>query len=51
MMADIRHDIVELQERVFGKRRGLSVDTPILSSGEVELEDWASGQGELMPNT
>ncbi|XP_067245596.1 collagen and calcium-binding EGF domain-containing protein 1-like isoform X2 [Chanodichthys erythropterus] len=51
MMADIRHDIVELQERVFGKRRGLSVDTPILSSGEVELEDWTSGQGELMPNT
>lgn len=51
MMADIRHDIIELQQRVFGKRRGLLVDTPILSSGEAELEDWASGEGELMPNT
>ncbi|XP_050990461.1 collagen and calcium-binding EGF domain-containing protein 1-like [Labeo rohita] len=51
MMADIRHDIVELQQRVFGKRRGLSVDTPILSSKEAELEEWASGEGELMPNT
>ncbi|XP_026143960.1 collagen and calcium-binding EGF domain-containing protein 1-like isoform X1 [Carassius auratus] len=51
MMADIRHDIIELQQRVFGKRRGLSVDTPLLSSGEAELEDWVSGEGELMPNT
>ncbi|XP_056126318.1 collagen and calcium-binding EGF domain-containing protein 1-like [Rhinichthys klamathensis goyatoka] len=51
MMADIRHDIIELQERVFGKRRGLSMDTPIITSGEAELEDWASGQDELNPNT
>ncbi|XP_051580514.1 collagen and calcium-binding EGF domain-containing protein 1-like isoform X2 [Myxocyprinus asiaticus] len=51
MMADIRHDIIELQEQVFGKRHGISLDSPTLPSGEAELEDWASGQGELMPNT
>ncbi|XP_043072417.1 collagen and calcium-binding EGF domain-containing protein 1-like [Puntigrus tetrazona] len=47
MMADIRHDIIELQQRVFGKGRGLTVDTPLLSSGEAELDEWASGEGEL----
>ncbi|XP_029495404.1 collagen and calcium-binding EGF domain-containing protein 1-like [Oncorhynchus nerka] len=51
MMADIRIDIIELQEQVFGKRRGLSLDTPPHSSGETGFGEWGSGQGELMLNT
>lgn len=49
MMADIRNDIIELQEKVFGERRGLSLDNP-QSSGEVEFEDWGSGE-DLTLNT
>ncbi|XP_017572675.2 collagen and calcium-binding EGF domain-containing protein 1-like [Pygocentrus nattereri] len=49
MMADIRHDIIELQQQVFGKRRDLSLDTPPNSFEEAELEDW--GSGELLLNT
>ncbi|XP_031424613.2 collagen and calcium-binding EGF domain-containing protein 1-like [Clupea harengus] len=51
MMADIRNDIIELQEHVFGKRRDLSLDAPPHSSGEAGLGDWGSGQGELIFNT
>uniref|UniRef100_A0AAY4B453 EGF-like domain-containing protein n=2 Tax=Denticeps clupeoides TaxID=299321 RepID=A0AAY4B453_9TELE len=51
MMADIRNDIIELQEQVFGKRRGLSLDAPPTSSGEDGFGDWSSGQGELLLNT
>ncbi|KAL2088827.1 hypothetical protein ACEWY4_015726 [Coilia grayii] len=51
MMADIRNDIIELQEHVFGKRRDLSLDGPPHSSGEAGLGDWGSGQGELIFNT
>uniref|UniRef100_A0A3P9MKA5 EGF-like domain-containing protein n=1 Tax=Oryzias latipes TaxID=8090 RepID=A0A3P9MKA5_ORYLA len=49
MMADIRNDIIELQEKVFGERRGLSLDSP-QSSGEVYLEEWGSGE-DLTLNT
>lgn len=48
-MADIRNDIIELQEKVFGERRGLSLDSP-QSSGEVYLEEWGSGE-DLTLNT
>ncbi|XP_056464177.1 collagen and calcium-binding EGF domain-containing protein 1-like [Gadus chalcogrammus] len=48
MMADIRNDIIELQEQVFGGRRGLSLDGPPLSSGEADHPDWGSGQDDLL---
>lgn len=51
MMADIRNDIIELQEKVFGGRRGISLDSPPHSSGEMEFAEWGSGQGEVMLNT
>ncbi|KAM9766088.1 collagen and calcium-binding EGF domain-containing protein 1-like [Menidia menidia] len=51
MMADIRNDIIELQEKVFGERRGISLDNPPHSSGEVDFGEWSSGQGELPLNT
>ncbi|KAM4593836.1 collagen and calcium-binding EGF domain-containing protein 1-like [Odontesthes bonariensis] len=51
MMADIRNDIIELQERVFGERRGISLDNPPQSSGEVDFVEWGSGQGDLALNT
>uniref|UniRef100_A0A672I1Q6 EGF-like domain-containing protein n=1 Tax=Salarias fasciatus TaxID=181472 RepID=A0A672I1Q6_SALFA len=37
MMADIRNDIIELQEKVFGERRGISLDSPPHSSGEKDF--------------
>lgn len=46
-MADIRNDIIELQEKVFGERRGISVDSPSHFSGEEDFVEWASGQGDL----
>ncbi|KAM4602645.1 collagen and calcium-binding EGF domain-containing protein 1-like [Polymixia lowei] len=51
MMADIRNDIIELQEKVFGERRGISLDSPPHSSGETDFVDWGSGQGDLTINT
>lgn len=51
MMADIRNDIIELQEKVLGGRRGLSLETPSHSSGELEFVEWGSGQGDIMLNT
>lgn len=51
MMADIRNDLIELQEKVFGERRGISLDSPPHSSGEMDFVEWGSGQGELMVNT
>lgn len=50
MMADIRMDIIELQQKVFGEARRGAVDAPPHSKGE-ELVDWGSGQGDLMLNT
>ena len=51
MMADIRNDIIELQEKVFGERRGISLDNPAYSSGETDFGDWGSGQGDVELNT
>lgn len=51
MMADIRNDIIELQEKVFGERRSISLDSPPPSSGEVDFVEWGSGQGDAMLNT
>lgn len=51
MMADIRNDIIELQEKVFGERREITQDSPTHSSGEVDFVEWGSGQGDLMLNT
>ncbi|KAJ3594070.1 hypothetical protein NHX12_006402 [Muraenolepis orangiensis] len=48
MMADIRNDIIELQEKVFGGRRSLSLDSPPPSSGEADFPDWGSGQDDVM---
>lgn len=47
MMADIRNDIIELQEKVFGERRGLTLDSPPHSSGDEDVVDWGSGQGRV----
>ncbi|XP_059496177.1 collagen and calcium-binding EGF domain-containing protein 1-like isoform X1 [Stegostoma tigrinum] len=44
MMADIRHDIIELQERVFGERRGITLDTLPLDAQET-----GSGQEKAFP--
>lgn len=51
MMADIRNDIIELQQKVLGGRRGISLETPPHSSGEMEFVEWGSGQGDIMLNT
>ncbi|XP_048829177.1 collagen and calcium-binding EGF domain-containing protein 1-like isoform X1 [Brienomyrus brachyistius] len=50
VMADIRNDLIELQEQVFGRRRDIILDTepPENNSG---LEEWESGQEELMHNS
>ncbi|CAL9702071.1 unnamed protein product [Knipowitschia caucasica] len=49
MMADIRNDIIELQEKVFGERRGLTLDSH--SSGEEDVLEWGSGQSDVMLNS
>ncbi|XP_018594539.1 collagen and calcium-binding EGF domain-containing protein 1-like isoform X2 [Scleropages formosus] len=51
LMADIRIDIIELQEHVFGKHRDISLDAPPPLHGDTDLEEWESGQEELMFNT
>ncbi|CAL8350061.1 unnamed protein product [Merluccius merluccius] len=48
MMADIRNDIIELQEKVFGARRGLSLDGVPHAGGEADFPDWGSGQDDLV---
>uniref|UniRef100_A0A674PC64 EGF-like calcium-binding domain-containing protein n=1 Tax=Takifugu rubripes TaxID=31033 RepID=A0A674PC64_TAKRU len=42
MMADIRNDIIELQQKVLGGRRGISLETHPHSSGEMEFGEWGS---------
>uniref|UniRef100_A0A674PFF4 EGF-like domain-containing protein n=1 Tax=Takifugu rubripes TaxID=31033 RepID=A0A674PFF4_TAKRU len=51
MMADIRNDIIELQQKVLGGRRGISLETHPHSSGEMEFGEWGSGQGDIVLNT
>lgn len=51
MMADIRNDIIELQEKVFGEQRGISLDSPPHNSGEADFVEWGSGKGDHMLNT
>ncbi|KAK5914813.1 hypothetical protein CesoFtcFv8_000464 [Champsocephalus esox] len=51
MMADIRNDIIELQEKVFGERKGIDPDSPTHSSGEMDFMEWGSGQGDLLLST
>ncbi|XP_036391479.1 collagen and calcium-binding EGF domain-containing protein 1-like [Megalops cyprinoides] len=51
MVADIRNDIIELQEQVFGSRRGISPEPPPRSSSEMGLGERGSGQEELALNT
>uniref|UniRef100_A0A1A8QCZ6 EGF-like domain-containing protein n=4 Tax=Nothobranchius TaxID=28779 RepID=A0A1A8QCZ6_9TELE len=51
MMADIRNDIIELQEKVFAERRGQSLDGPPQSSGEEDFGEWSSGQEDLLLNS
>ncbi|XP_077446370.1 collagen and calcium-binding EGF domain-containing protein 1-like [Stigmatopora argus] len=46
MMADIRNDIIELQEKVFGEKRSI-LDSPPPSGGEPDFTEWGSGQGDL----
>ncbi|KAM9480943.1 collagen and calcium-binding EGF domain-containing protein 1-like [Clarias gariepinus] len=51
MVADIRHDITELQDKVFGKRTDFILDTPADSMGEAEFKDTdGSGQDEMTLN-
>ncbi|XP_067871561.1 collagen and calcium-binding EGF domain-containing protein 1-like isoform X2 [Heterodontus francisci] len=45
MMADIRHDIIELQEQVFGERRGITLD-----SLPLDTQDAGSGQEKMLPH-
>ncbi|KAF7212848.1 collagen and calcium-binding EGF domain-containing protein 1 isoform X1 [Nothobranchius furzeri] len=51
MMADIRNDIIELQEKVFAEQRGQSLDGPPQSSGEEDFGEWSSGQEDLLLNS
>ncbi|XP_010770756.1 collagen and calcium-binding EGF domain-containing protein 1-like [Notothenia coriiceps] len=51
MMADIRNDIIELQEKVFGERKGIAPDNPTHSGGEMDFVEWGSGQGDLLLST
>lgn len=51
MMADLRNDIIELQEKVLGGRPSISLDTSSHSSGEMEFVEWGSGQGDIMLNS
>ncbi|XP_078388400.1 collagen and calcium-binding EGF domain-containing protein 1-like isoform X1 [Cetorhinus maximus] len=44
MMADIRHDIIELQEQVFGEQRGITID-----SLSLDTQDTGSGQEKVFP--
>ncbi|KAM6979597.1 collagen and calcium-binding EGF domain-containing protein 1-like [Aplochiton taeniatus] len=44
MMADIRNDIIDLQEKVFGERRDFILD----SSGEADFVDWGSGHRDSL---
>lgn len=48
MMADLRNDIIELQEKVLLGRPSI---TPSHSSGEMEFVEWGSGQGDVMLNS
>ncbi|KAK1161012.1 collagen and calcium-binding EGF domain-containing protein 1-like, partial [Acipenser oxyrinchus oxyrinchus] len=48
MMADIRHDIIELQEKVFGKRRGIALETMPQAGKEAGSSEWGSGQDKLL---
>ncbi|XP_077569421.1 collagen and calcium-binding EGF domain-containing protein 1-like [Stigmatopora nigra] len=50
MMADIRNDIIELQEKVFGEKRSI-LDSPPPSGGEPDFTEWGSGQGDLLFGT
>lgn len=47
MMADLRNDIIELQEKVLAGRPSI---TRSHSSGEMEFVEWGSGQGDVMLN-
>ncbi|XP_062418053.1 collagen and calcium-binding EGF domain-containing protein 1-like isoform X2 [Pungitius pungitius] len=38
-------------EKVFGERRGLSLDSPPHASGERDFVEWGSGQGDLLLGT
>lgn len=51
MMADLRNDIIELQEKVLGGPPSISMDTPSHPSGEMELVEWGSGQGDIVLNS
>ncbi|XP_015198911.1 collagen and calcium-binding EGF domain-containing protein 1-like isoform X2 [Lepisosteus oculatus] len=46
MMADIRNDIIELQEKVFGKRQGITLESTTPSSKEEDFNEWGSGHSE-----
>uniref|UniRef100_A0A674JSG3 EGF-like domain-containing protein n=1 Tax=Terrapene triunguis TaxID=2587831 RepID=A0A674JSG3_9SAUR len=48
MMADIRNDIIELQEKVFGQRRRMEFEMPSANSRDSEVHEWGSGQEELL---
>uniref|UniRef100_A0A8C4WNB1 EGF-like domain-containing protein n=1 Tax=Gopherus evgoodei TaxID=1825980 RepID=A0A8C4WNB1_9SAUR len=48
MMADIRSDIIELQEKVFGQRRRMEFEMPSANSRDSEVYEWGSGQEELL---
>ncbi|KAM9124863.1 collagen and calcium-binding EGF domain-containing protein 1-like isoform 3-T3 [Pangshura tecta] len=48
MMADIRNDIIELQEKVFGQRRRMGFEMPSANSRDSEVHEWGSGQEELL---
>ncbi|KAF7698832.1 collagen and calcium-binding EGF domain-containing protein 1-like [Silurus meridionalis] len=51
MMADIRHDIIELQDKVFGRRTDFLLDTPPETVVEAEFKESGSGQDETTLDT
>ncbi|XP_019333417.1 collagen and calcium-binding EGF domain-containing protein 1 isoform X1 [Alligator mississippiensis] len=48
MMADIRNDIIELQEKVFSQRRRMEFELPPARSKDPDVRDLGSGQEESL---
>ncbi|XP_043933130.1 collagen and calcium-binding EGF domain-containing protein 1-like isoform X2 [Protopterus annectens] len=49
MMTDIRRDIIELQEKVFGKQRAVNLNSAPHHNTENDIHEWGSGEDDI-PN-
>uniref|UniRef100_A0A8C8SSH2 EGF-like domain-containing protein n=1 Tax=Pelusios castaneus TaxID=367368 RepID=A0A8C8SSH2_9SAUR len=48
MMADIRNDIIELQEKVFGQHQRMEFKMRSAHNRDSDISEWGSGQEELL---